>query len=143
MGYFHLTRFDNDGGVVSPIHQGASFQIVFHYFGDVSNYLARGQVRSDFASNGGSLLAEFEFDPLAYQLITKKDSSQCMATVIVAKLPASVTNTMPIPTLRKTIKDKNVVGIHVWVYDIELESPDGFVIRLIEGYVEVLPQVTS
>jgi hypothetical protein len=144
VAYFHLTRFDNEGGDVngSPILQGATFSIVFHYFADVSEYIPRGQIRTDYGGNNGSLLAQFGFDPLVYALVTKADNTQAMATVIVAKLSASVTTDLPIPILRKTVADKNVISSNTYVYDIELESPSGTVIRLIQGYVEILPEVT-
>jgi hypothetical protein len=142
MSVFHLTRFDNDDGVSSPIRQGATFSIVFNYLGDVASYSPRGQIRSDYASNDGTLLATFSFDPLVYQLITKPNGSQCMATVITAKLSAIATADMPIPNLRKTANDKNVIGTNTYVYDIELED-DGVVLRIVEGLVEVLPEVTT
>ena len=143
VAYFHLTRFDNPNNVSCPILQGATFSVIFNYFGDVSNHTPRGQIKTDYAINNGDLLANFTFSPLLYQLITKSDGTQEWATVITAKLTDEVTQAMPIPTLRSLPSDKITVGTNVYVYDVELESPTGEVIRLAQGYVEVLPEVTA
>jgi hypothetical protein len=142
VAYFHLTRFDNQGNIPSPILQGANFQVIFNYFGDVSNYIPKGQIRTDYAFNDGELLAEFGFEPLTYQLITTNNTEE-MATIIVAKLSEADTLAIPIPTLRNSIQDKLFIGTNVYVYDIELRSPSGEVIRLVQGFVEVLPEVTT
>jgi hypothetical protein len=141
VAYFHLTRFDN-AGVSSPILQGASFQLVFYYFADISTYTPRGQIRSDYAVNNGSLLGSFTFDPLVYEEVVKEDETTDMATIIIARLSPEITELLPVPNLRNSISDRIVVGANVWVYDIELESETGEVIRLSQGFVEVMPEVT-
>lgn len=146
MNEFHLTRTDHiDQGRSYAIQQGASFDwLTFHYPDDVSSWNPRGQIRTDYRSRGGNLVADFDFDPLVYVSQTINGTT-AFRTKIKPKLSAITTASMSFNLKRrKTSEDVAVPGRNVWVYDIELERPlDGLVVKISRGFVEVELEATG
>jgi hypothetical protein len=89
------------------ITQGASWEDAkFYRPEDLSLGTAKGQIRTDYLSNGGKLIAEFEFYPLTYGSVLWPGSATSVdRTIIIPKLSAEITAAIP-------------VGRRYWVYDI-------------------------
>jgi hypothetical protein len=130
-----MTTFNLTGN--NAIHQGASYQCTtFYYPEDISDWTPRGQVRKTYLSD---VLVSFTFAPLTYQNVTLPDGNTGDRTLIIPTLTASETSQLPVTA---PIISTNIVGYNSWVYDIELESDTGEVIKLASGYVQVLAEVT-
>jgi hypothetical protein len=113
------------------IEQGADFNnLTFVLVGDYTAWLPRGQIRDDYASLGGTLKASFLFSPLILGEATLDDGTLVSGTLIRPSLTEIET--------RSLVQSK---GLR-WVYDIELQSPDGEVIRVTQGRVDISPEVT-
>lgn len=137
MSEFHLTKTDNNQDY--SIKQGASFALPIKYLGfDYSLWTPRGQIRRKYAYQVEleDILAEFSFSSITYN--GTDDYS-----LVTAFLTPTQTEALPVLSQRrKTSRDAVIIGTNVFVYDIELESPTGDVIRDPYGYVEILPEVT-
>lgn len=143
---FHLTAVDNYPYNYS-IQQGATLDwLTFVVEGDYKDWLPRGQIRDKYPNTGGTIKAEFSFDPLIFGEVTLPTGIKIMGTKIKPKINASTTTAFDwIQTkmqARKARTDTAVPGKNVWVYDIELVK-DTEVIRLVQGNVEVSPNVTT
>lgn len=139
---FHLTDTDHTDGCFG-IRQGETLNyLTFYYPADVSTYTPRGEIRDNYADNSGTLLASFTFDPLVYANVTLPGGGSGFRTVIIPKLSATVTESIPFTQNRTSASDAVIIGRNVYVYDIELESTGGDVIRLAYGWVEIIPEVT-
>jgi hypothetical protein len=114
------------------IVQGQTWESVqFFYPGDLSGGTARGQIRTDYLSRSGRLLAEFEFLPLVYGLVTSVTIvTPSPRTIIAPKLDRDRTIHLPIPTT------------NLWVYDIFVDIGTRS-IQIGEGKVSVKPRVTE
>jgi len=132
---FHFTKTDNQQDY--SIRQGATFSFAIKYKElDISDWEFRGQIRRKYADNDENVLADFDFSVPVFDIENNW-------TFVVANLSATTTETLPIhPKRRATKRDAVIVGINVWVYDIEAESPTGEVVRITEGFVEVNQEVT-
>lgn len=143
MATFHLTTTDHPDGVSYAIQQGATFdRIAFYVEEDLTGWIARGQIRDNYADLGGVIQATFNFAPLIY------------APRLVNGVTKSYVEIKPILTAVQTeafrfgLKlraDDSVIAVpgkNIWVYDIELVSPAGIVRRDIGGWVEVTREVT-
>ena len=135
MTEFHLTKTDNNTNY--SIKQGATFFIRAKYKGaDLSTWTPRGQIRKKYADSDETVIATFGFIENSYDVVNDW-------TLIVATLSAEETRLLPVPTKRRSnSRDTVLVGTNVWVYDLEIESTSGEVIRFLEGYVEIDPEVT-
>ena len=137
----NLTYTDNlsNGYGDLSIEQGADYsKVAFNYPGNISTWTAKGSIRRRWLDyeQGISPLATFSFPVIAYNSATEK-------TLITPFLSASQTASIP-HTCNRLNKSIHVdIGKNVYVYDIDLISPTGNIIRLTSGYVEVLPAVTS
>lgn len=125
------------------IYRGADYNVLrILHPNDVSLFTPCGEIRDNYLHAGGNLLASFTFDPLTFGLVTLPDNTQANRTVIVPSLPAAITSTLT-PTRTRTMTDAIRLGINAYVYDIKLISPVGAVIKLIEGLVQVNPDVSD
>ena len=119
------------------IRQGATYDIVtFYYPEDISLWTPRGQIRKTPYSD---ILVEFTFLPLVFTSVTLPDGTIGDRTVIIPVLSATQTSLLPVTN---PYGQSLVQGFNAWVYDIELESPTGKVIKLSSGFCKVLPEVT-
>lgn len=119
------------------IKQGATYDIAtFYYPEDISDWIPRGQIRKLPHSE---VLAEFTFLPLAYTSVTLPDGTVGDRTVIIPILSAEQTSNLP---YTHDLGTALIKGFNAWVYDLELESPTGKVIKLSSGFCKVLPEVT-
>jgi hypothetical protein len=143
MSTFHLTTTDYDDGTSYAIQQGATFDRVAFYFDeDLTGWTARGQVRDNYADLGGVIQASFSFAALVYAVDTVNGVTKSY-TKVKPILSATQTQALLFSLkLRADSSVKPVPGKNVWVYDIELVSPEGIVRRDIEGWVEVTKEVT-
>lgn len=108
------------------IEQGSLFELAMKINGDYRLWVAQGQVRDKVQ---GTLLAQFSFTPWVFD----GTSSGC-----IIHLSSSVTSAMPPSQLSKT-RNRDT---QLFTYDIELVPPSGSTIRILEGDVEVSPEVT-
>ncbi len=107
------------------IEQGATFRRVFYIefeeatpTWDITGYIARMQIRSSVTSDTIILTASTENG----RMVIGPDPTQLSLTI--------------------TDEDTADLPSGVFVYDLELESPIGEVIRLLKGSVVVDPEVT-
>lgn len=116
------------------ITQGATYQISFLYPEDITNCVVKGQIRTNFAQNGGDLLAEFSFLPLVYDDFLNK-------TTVTAQLSAEQTESIPFTKFQGV----GLVSIkNCYVYDMEIIYISGEVKKLVPyGFVQVKPEVTK
>lgn len=144
---FHLTLTDNFPANYS-IEQGATWNwLTLVATGDYTGWTPKGQIRDKYLTEGGIIKASFSFSPLTYGEITLANNTKIFGTLIKPFMSAATTRTLnwveSKMKLREFAYDKVIPGRNVWLYDIELESPSGEVIRLVQGFVEVSPEVTS
>lgn len=142
--FFHLTSTDYRNGESYAIIQGSTFdRVVFWYPGDVSGFVPRGQIKTDYAQKGGELITSFQFHPLRYERRPDKQEA-VYHTKIHPFLTAQQTQALIFNLrTRRSNLDKASPGRNCWVYDIELaRESDGYVIQLSKGYVEVELEVT-
>ena len=133
---FHLTYTDNQPNDYS-IDQGADYsKVAFNYPGNISSWTPKGSIRYTWLDQDSfsQPLAIFSFLPLIYDSITDK-------TLISPTLAASQT-LIPHTRNRQNALTPVNLGVSVYVYDIDITSPSGVVMRLVSGYVEVNPMCT-
>lgn len=141
----HLTDTDNTPKRYA-IQQGATFsslQIVLVNV-DYTAWTPRGQIRDNYISRGGTVQAQFSFFPLQLGSLTI-DGDEKVGTILRPFLSAYQTSLLDWSeiTPRQSTTERAVVGKNVWVYDLQVVSPDGIVERIVEGYVEVSLGVTT
>lgn len=116
------------------IEQGASFSMFMTVRDesfvpiDITDYEFRGKIKKDFSDP--SAQAEFDFVIL--------DQTQ-EATKGKVEIKLSAAQTSAIETNSKGVS-RTIVKM---VYDIESESPGGFVTRWLQGTAKVSPEVTK
>lgn len=128
---FHL--IDSDAGCYA-IQRGASLGAPPSYAGhaffmvgvDLTGWTAIGQIKADYASAGGAILASFTFGTLTYGTFTLANASSVTGTRILMTMPASTTRTLALPPKWKLFKpEAPEVGKTCWLYDVKLISPSG------------------
>ena len=133
----NLTKTDNTGYDAS-IDQGVDYaKITFQISGDYSTWTPKGSIRSNWFDLEplATPLAVFSFASLSYDNTKNR-------TTIIPTLTATQTAAIPFTNNRFDIETAPIIGFSVFVYDIDLTSPLGAIIRLSSGYVEVSPRVT-
>jgi hypothetical protein len=135
-------NLDNLSGGCYAIQQGATLDwlTLFYKDQDITSWSPSGEIRNKYAYQGGVVLANFSFDPLLYGSVTEGGET-FTATIIHPYLSATDTLSLPI-TLSRTSSDRVIVGRNAFVYDLKLESPNGEVIMVAKGLIEVMPDVT-
>lgn len=131
---------DDDSGCYA-IRQGATFDslVILWPDDDLTDWTPRGQIRTNYVDASGVVLAEFTFADLTFGPETI-DGTTANYTRILPSLSASETQAISAPP--KALTEDFIPGSNCWVYDIEIESPDGVVKRLVEGVVTVSREVT-
>jgi hypothetical protein len=119
------------------IIQGKTYTLTIWWSNDVSTYSPRAKIRDTFLSKGGIELASFAFLPLTFPELDVENNPY---TVITLQLTASQTSLLE-PTKYQGNEDDLIVS-KTFVWDLELESPDGVVVGTTWGYVQVIPEVT-
>jgi len=123
-----LKNSDNTIDIVAK--QGATWEFFVNCGINLTGYTARGQIRASYAAIDAVEFAVSIIPPATdgkLRILLGADSS--------ASLAAYKDNIDP--SRRATYK-----GAGVYVYDIEIESQDGYVTRLLEGRIYVDPEVT-
>ncbi len=143
---FHLTNTDNNPHRYA-IEQGATFNwLTLVLEGDFTTWTPRGQIRDRYVDDGGVIKAAFTFPPLALGQATLPNGGSATGTLIrpqLANVQSSALDWLISKmSKRSNSKEQAIPGRNVWVYDIELQSPTGEVVRVVEGYIEVVPEVT-
>lgn len=124
------------------IIQGSTLDwLRFYYPDDISDWSPRGQIRNNYAYLAGEVLADFSFEPLVYGIVTYPDLTTANKTIIIPTLTDIQTSALP-ATREISSYYLRKVGVTRWVYDIELESTTGRVIKISSGTVEVKPEIT-
>ena len=128
----NLTSVSDIGGVIYDlsIKQGKTYQLSFYYPQDLTAGEIRGQIRDKYAQDNGVLLAEFGFT-VTWDSVESK-------SLVVASLDASETALI---AYTKFPGYGIATTRNCHVYDIEYEE-NGSVILLLNGLVEVKPEVT-
>jgi hypothetical protein len=119
------------------IIQGKTYTLPIWWSNDVSTYNPRAKIRNTFLSRGGIELASFTFLPLTFPELDELNNPY---TLITLQLTASQTSLLQ-PTKYQGDEDDLIVS-KTFVWDLELESPDGVVVGTTWGYVQVIPEVT-
>lgn len=115
------------------IDQGATFALPIQYVDsagvpvNLSGYDARAQVRTAYADQGGTVLIDVSLDPSLAAAGTGIAFTDATAGELVMQISATDTTGMP---------------TGAWVWDLEVESGDGVVTRLLGGRAMVSPEVT-
>jgi len=138
MATFNLTITDNAPNDYS-IDQGADYsKVAFNYPSNVSNWTPKGSIRHTWLDLDPYTppLAIFSFNTLIYDSTTGK-------TLIIPTLTAAKTILIPHTKNRPTMNAPVNLGVNVYVYDIDLVSPSGAIVRVVSGYVEVNPACTN
>ncbi|MBW4666451.1 MAG: hypothetical protein KME60_03145 [Cyanomargarita calcarea GSE-NOS-MK-12-04C] len=143
---FHLTNTDN-GPNRYAIEQGATFNwLTLVLDGDFTTWQPRGQIRDRYVENGGTIKASFTFPTLVQGSAALPNGGTATGTILRPQLSDEQTTSLDwLATKmakRSNNKEQAIIGRNVWVYDIEIESPAGEVMRVVEGYVEVSPEAT-
>jgi hypothetical protein len=143
---FHLTNIDNAPNRYA-IEQGTTFNwLTLVLDGDFTTWTPRGQIRDRYADDGGVIKAAFSFPILVMGSATLPAGGTATGTIIRPQLTANQSAMLDWlaakMTKRANNKEQAIPGRNVWVYDIELQSVSGEVIRVVEGYVEIVPEVT-
>jgi hypothetical protein len=116
------------------IDQGASFSMFLTLKDqagekiDITEYTFRGKIKKDF--NESSSQAIFSFNILNQS----NESTKGMVEVILSSQDTALIQTNAKGTSRNIVK---------MVYDIESQSPSGFVTRWIQGLALISPEVTK
>jgi hypothetical protein len=116
------------------IDQGASFSMFLTLKDqagekiDIAGYTFRGKIKKDF--NESSSQAIFSFNILNQS----NESTKGMVEVILSSQDTALIQTNAKGTSRNIVK---------MVYDIESQSPSGFVTRWIQGLALISPEVTK
>lgn len=142
---FHLTNIEQYP-YKNAIIQGSSLDwLNFVITGDFSGWIPRGQIRNNYAQQGGIVKAEFGFEPLVFGTIILPSGLGVMGTLVKPRLSATATDGLDWVASgmrkRQFVTEKPIINKNVWVYDVEI-SKDGDVIRIAEGFVEVSLSVT-
>lgn len=143
---FHLTNVDNPPHRYA-IEQGATFSwLTLVLDGDYTTWTPRGQIRNNYASNGGTAKAVFSFPALVMGTATLPGGGNATGTIIKPTLTDEQTQLLDWAESKMQARSKSsepaLPGKNVWVYDIELESPSGEVMRLVQGFVEISLEAT-
>lgn len=143
---YHLTSTDSPDNS-RAIEQGANYaSITFLVPANLSTWTVKGQVRDLYREDPESKVkADFSFEKLEYKEY-EVNGTKGMYTAVKPLLTHEQTNALDwIATGMRTrlnAKQTAVPGLNVWVYDIELFTPEGRIEKLARGYVEVIPEVT-
>jgi hypothetical protein len=142
---FHLTDIEQYPHK-NAIIQGSTLDwLNFIVRGDFSGWVPRGQIRNNYAGQGGVIKAEFSFDPLIYGTVILPSGLGVMGTLVKPKLSAAATDGLDWVQsgMRKRafVTEKPIVNRNVWVYDVEI-AKGAEVLRIAEGFVEVSLSVT-
>jgi hypothetical protein len=143
---FHLTNTDNAPNRYA-IEQGATFNwLTLVLDGDFTTWAPRGQIRDRYASSGGKVKSTFTFAPLVTGEVTLPNGQKINGTIIRPQLTDEQTTTLDWAeskmVKRSNQKEQAIPGRNVWIYDVEMESPSGEVMRIVEGWVELSLEVT-
>ena len=110
------------------IRQGKTYSFSFSYPQDLTEGEMRGQIRNNWAQDGGELLGEFDFD-ITY------DGEK---SLVIVNLDAVTTANIPYTRYQ----GNGVLSTRTaWVYDIEYEE-NLTVIPMFDGFNQVRPEVT-
>jgi hypothetical protein len=144
---FHLTNTDNAPHRYA-IEQGTTLNwLTLVLDGDYTTWQPRGQIRDRYASEGGKIKSTFAFAPLTIGEVTLPNGQKINGTIIRPQLTDEQTTTLDWAeskmVKRASLKDVAIPGRNVWVYDVELESPSGEVMRVAEGWIEVALEATK
>lgn len=118
------------------VRRGADYELIKFYLGetehgDLSLWLPKGEIRTDYLDQPNELLASFNFLPLTFGTVAIAGRPPFVATLIAPYLTAAQTKDLQIPDRGKS-----------WVYDIFLSL--GLERKYIAGgALGVLPQVTN
>jgi len=138
------------------IVQGSTFNwLTFLYPSDVTAWTPRGQIRQNYADLDATVDATFSFPALTYGTYTINGVTsnytaikpQLTATE-TQNLTASKPGIVTVDGAYVTIigvdgnEKKATIGKDIWVYDVDIQSPGGDVIKVGRGLVQVLQEVT-
>ncbi|MGG6283681.1 hypothetical protein ACQ4M3_19040 [Leptolyngbya sp. AN03gr2] len=145
MATFHLTSTDYPSGESYALIQGATYDyVVFWYPEDLTGFVPRGQIRTNYLQKEGELVVSFQFHPVIYEQRTLNEVTGFYSK-IHPYLTARQTELINFDLRkRKSLSEEVKPGRNVWVYDIELERlSDQYVIKVAKGWVEVELEVTG
>lgn len=142
----HLTDIDSPPHRLA-VRQGATYLYpAMIYTGlDLRGWDFRGQIRTNYASLGGELVAAFVFGEVLFSETPdpSDDATLIPKSILMPRIDWEATRLMDPTGLRPrdSVDQPFRPGVNCWVYDIEAEL-DNKVVRLAEGFVQVNLEVT-
>jgi hypothetical protein len=148
----HFTDVDYPNFFLA-IRQGATFQPVALRFTnfELGDLALRGQLRDNYLSAGGKLLAEFSFPgtSLDYVPVSEGSAMQLPVTTIFPELSAQQTEALN-PSQLIARDDASIPfqpGVNCWVWDLEAFEADvnpltQKVYRLARGFAQISLEAT-
>lgn len=118
---------------------------------DYTLWTPRAMGRDDYKENGGIEIVEFSFLPMSYPVLNKKGINCTQLTLFVPNATTALIkytkyqgNKADLVIGKSTIK---VNGVNrkidnIYLFDLELESPEGIVEGSCAGWLQVKPEVT-
>lgn len=121
----------SNGNANLSIIQGKTYELNLNYPGDLTTGTLRGEIRTKYLENNGTLLAEFVFTTV-YDIDNNKTAIKCsIDAIMTATIPSTKYQGGPDLSIK-----------NAWVYDVEYEENDT-VIELFRGFVQVIPETTG
>jgi hypothetical protein len=120
------------------IKQGKSYRCTILWPGDVSAGTPRAIARWDYKDTGVPPEFEFSFLPLTFPVLNSKDE-QCtgITLYLTAEQTSGIEKTKYQGESGQTLKPGNA-----YVFDVEIEMPDGSVEAIDAGFIQVKREVT-
>jgi len=122
---------DNTVDIVAKQGTTWEFNLVIHALQDLTGYTFAGHVRASYKTPIHSAeITTHSFDPNTNNLIMR----------------VTATDSKNVPAYYESIDEtllETYKGVGVYVYDIEMTSPDGFVSRILEGKLYNDPEATK
>lgn len=144
----HLTDIDHPPNCWA-IRQGADYNSPSIRITnlDLRNHSLKGQIRDDYLSAGGKLLAELVFRDLIFDEVPAEDDPGILlprSTIgfTIPKAESLLLNPLSFRSRRQSADDPFRPGKNCWVYDIEA-TLNGSVSRIVEGFADGTPEVTG
>lgn len=130
-----MDRIDLIGDLA--IKQGLTYTRTILWPGDVSNGTPRAIARRDYKHTGAEPEFEFSFLPLTFPVLNSKDEECTQITLYLTDEQTEaieITKYQGDPASLKPGK--------AYVFDLEIELPDGTVTGIDAGFIQVKPEVT-
>ncbi len=144
---FHLTDTDHPDACYAIVQNETYNQLTIYYPNvDLTAGTLSGRISDNYKDEDQTFTVDFNFEPMVFGTFTF-NGKPGNYTQIKPFLTCAQTLALPVPPRTRTTATDRVViggtGANVWVYDIYHTDASNVCIKLIRGYVEVIPSVTQ